>query len=206
MVLLTFLLGQYLSCTGLLDWPIWHGSCIPGFRRYALPVSSRRGRLRPNMAGTLDPFGLDDTDTAVSNTLPANADDMAELALWRRATGQVTERTVMISERGQTVTERKLPPDPRAAQAWLQARRPGTWGALAQGIQAAVTINLIGVDRAKHVKVARVIEHESPKGGPIATPGEGDAQILAGGECVLEDPSTPDTPVEALPKKYLAEI
>lgn len=42
----------------------------------------------------------------------------------------------------------------------LAALKPGVYGQQAQGIQSAVIINLIGVDRTAHVSVARVIEHE----------------------------------------------
>lgn len=136
---------------------------------------------------------------------PAHA-SRVEQALYAVAVGGLVERTTIETERGVNVTERTLPPNHKAAVDVLRAIKPATWGALAQGIQAAVTINLIGVDRAKHVKVARVIEHEAPEGGPIDDRGEGDPRIEIGGGSVLEDPSAPDAPVEALPKKLPAEI
>ena len=168
----------------------------------AAPISAARALADAGLtlAEIANELGMSEAQVA---RLPELADatigephlNRVEQSLYAVAVGGLVQRTVVTGERGQTVTDRQLPPDPKAAQAWLQARRPAQWGALAQGIQAAVTINLIGVDRAKHVKVARVIEHEAPAGGPIETPGVGDPRIEIGGGSVLEDPSTPDIPL-----------
>lgn len=58
-------------------------------------------------------------------------------------------------------------PDPQAYKTLLSAYVPERYGAAATGIQAAVIINLIGVDRTKHASVARIIEHEGPAGGAV---------------------------------------
>lgn len=128
----------------------------------------------PAMAatGTLDPFGI---DTTVSHgDLPGNADDQAELALWRRAVGAVTERTVVTGERGQTVTDRHLPPDPKAAQAWLQARRPHVWGNALPPPQRASVAIAVQFITASGQPVGSVLELAgSSRGGEGGNPVEG---------------------------------
>lgn len=99
---------------------------------------------------TPDPFDLPD-----SYELPVNAVQQVEHALFSRAMG-VTVRKDIPSRDGKLTLETVLPGDVKAQQAFLAAHAPERYGAQVQPLQSAVIVNLIGVDRAKHVSVARI--------------------------------------------------
>lgn len=96
------------------------------------------------------------TDMLPVSALPADIVPQVELALYNRAIGTSAWKEQLDRDGVPVKVCYEVPPDVAAAKALLAAHAPERYGTQAQPMQSAVIVNLIGVDRAKHVSVARI--------------------------------------------------